>query len=151
MAGCYVLCDGRKTFYVGQTIDVLSRISEHGWRIHPGGVTTKAGFLAGAVVKVRPSQKYGDWLMVEARLIKRLDPSLNKQKPKVERPKSTFMLVSRQPLVSADEQLYSIPKFKQITRLSEAEIIREFGDELVWAVPVSSLERRKVYPQGGVR
>jgi len=81
LACCYVIFFNDEMKYIGSTNDLRNRFSGHSFRygywnnIHtPWGefpATTKF------VIKYKPSKKYGDWLMIEARLIKRLQPQFN--------------------------------------------------------------------------
>lgn len=81
---CYaVYLDGYIT-YVGSTNDLRHRLNNHKFRygysnyiFTPWGEGL-TGLIKRLVVKYRPSQKYGDWAMVELRLIRRLRPRFNK-------------------------------------------------------------------------
>ena len=78
IAAAYVLCDSVTVYYVGQTASLKGRLSQHGFIVGQGGVFTKRwGFLRGCQVKFRPSRTYGDWAMIELRLIRRLKPKYN--------------------------------------------------------------------------
>ncbi len=77
--GCYVLADGKHTLYVGQSVDVRSRLAQHGWQIRTDGVETEWGYFRGAYVKYRSGRCAGEWLMLEYRLIRRLSPALNRR------------------------------------------------------------------------
>lgn len=66
---CYVIYapDG-KLLYVGQTFNVRARFAAH----RREGLFPKDGYI-----KIRCGEHYGDWLMREARLIRRLRPPMN--------------------------------------------------------------------------
>lgn len=77
----YVIFRDGTAVYVGQTVNLRARFSEH--RLRPGWSNTTTwsaswGPLAGDITaKARFSRRYGDWAMWELRLIKRLQPELN--------------------------------------------------------------------------
>src|ERR1700731_445347 len=75
---CYVLCDGKTTYYVGFTSNLFRRIIGHGFWLHPGGLLTpRWGKLHGFKLKARRPFKFGEERMAESRLIKRLFPLRN--------------------------------------------------------------------------
>lgn len=69
---CYVIQIDGLTVYVGQTLDLRSRMCTHRrtWLNAASGVVR---------LKVRFGERYGDWAMREARLIRRLNPPMNKK------------------------------------------------------------------------
>jgi predicted GIY-YIG superfamily endonuclease len=71
---CYVVYSRGTLVYVGMAFNLRNRMSSH----HSGGSSGWCN-LPNLVVKYRPSRKYGDWAMVELRLIKRLRPPCNAQ------------------------------------------------------------------------
>lgn len=80
--GVYAVYIDRRLVYVGQSSNVRSRIlgghafnySRYSNSIQtPWGATSRDVFF-----KVRGSQAYGDWLAIEARLIRKLKPSFNR-------------------------------------------------------------------------
>ncbi len=83
VACCYALYFDGRLKYVGSTNNLRNRFSGHAFRhgyakniITPWGdfaITTKI------TLKFKPSKRYGDWLMHECRLIKRLQPEFNKK------------------------------------------------------------------------
>jgi len=78
--GCYVLCGGSRAYYIGQSsTSVRNRITQHGWIINGSSVATKWGTFRDARIKVKCCSPYGEWLMLEARLIRRLSPTCNKK------------------------------------------------------------------------
>jgi len=84
--GCYAISFGGQLMYIGQTYNLRQRLRSHriAWRYItvPRSeliVTSRWGiFPTPAGVKVRFSRRYGDSLMYEARLIRRLCPVLNR-------------------------------------------------------------------------
>ncbi len=75
---CYVLCSQAQTFYVGQTGDLYQRIHSHGWIVDHGLVRTKYGVVPGWI-KYRKQLKFGERLSLEAKLIRKLRPPLNRR------------------------------------------------------------------------
>jgi excinuclease UvrABC nuclease subunit len=79
--GCYVIyLDGALT-YIGQSCNVRDRIRSHGIRgfRYSAWIKTPWGNARNVRIKVRPSSRYGDWAMIELRLIKRLRPAGNRR------------------------------------------------------------------------
>ncbi len=84
---CYVIKFGSEVAYVGQTRSLRQRFIEHGIRraedpnstedcwVTPWGIFKKRQLT----FKRRISENYGDWLMHEARLVRRLQPLWNQQ------------------------------------------------------------------------
>jgi excinuclease UvrABC nuclease subunit len=80
---CYVIyLDGRLK-YIGSTNDLRNRFSGHAFRYGYGrNIHTPWGDFSDDIkfiIKYKPSKKYGDWLMIEARLIRKLRPEYNKK------------------------------------------------------------------------
>ena len=76
---CYaVYCDG-KLVYVGQTMDLSTRLRKHGFDYarYSNSVITPWGQFGSILIKYRPSRKFGDWAMIELRFIRRLHPRFN--------------------------------------------------------------------------
>lgn len=81
VACCYVIYFNSELKYIGSTNDLRNRFSGHSIRygywnelITPwGDFPNSTNFI----IKYKPSRKYGDWLMLEARLIKKLQPAFN--------------------------------------------------------------------------
>lgn len=74
-----VYLDGALT-YIGQTVDLRNRMSEHDIRHgYAQNIITPWGDAKDVVLKVGTSRKYGDWAMRELRLIRRLRPSGNRR------------------------------------------------------------------------
>lgn len=81
---CYVVQIDGLVVYVGQTRDLRTRFKGHGFRLlwdEWGALwhRTPWGFyeLGRVGFKRREVERYGDWLMHECRLIRRLRPSFN--------------------------------------------------------------------------
>lgn len=79
-AGCYVIYFDGAIGYIGQSVCLSTRISQY--RIHRnifGGKewVTPWGSFDSVVIKFKLGRRYGDWLMREARLIRRLKPPMN--------------------------------------------------------------------------
>lgn len=79
----YAVYFGPELVYIGQTSDLRARFSRHRFSHAPGGGTsTPWGWLhadSRVVVKAKLSRRYGDWAMIELRLLRRLRPRLNSQ------------------------------------------------------------------------
>lgn len=91
--GCYVVYADDRLIYVGSTHDLHQRITNHRFRYCYSEFVITPWFPPGSTnsgrqpipfncrrltVKYRPSVRYGDWAMVELRLIRRLQPLFNK-------------------------------------------------------------------------
>jgi hypothetical protein len=79
LPGVYaVYCDDQ-LIYIGQAANVRKRIASHGIDLerYSCGYTTPWGHFDRCVIKVRSSDRYGDWAMHELRLIRRLRPREN--------------------------------------------------------------------------
>lgn len=78
--GVYAIyLDGRLA-YIGQSVDLRNRLSEH--RIRQGydhNVHTDWGTFKTMQIKISFSRRYGDWAMRELRLIRRLRPWANRR------------------------------------------------------------------------
>ena len=75
---CYVFYLDGKPSYVGQASNLHKRILNHNIRLGWGSSwITPWGCFKNVFVKVRFSDKYGDWAMREMRLIKKLRPKFN--------------------------------------------------------------------------
>lgn len=80
VSACYVIYVDGILSYVGQAENVRSRLGNH-LRIarYSSRIETPWGAFLDVTVKYRPSEKYGDFAMIERRLIRRLRPRFNKQ------------------------------------------------------------------------
>lgn len=75
--GVYVIyCDGVLS-YVGSTNNLQARLFKHLCYGHTKCVT-QWGLFDDVFIKIRLSRKYGDWAMIELRLIARLQPKFNR-------------------------------------------------------------------------
>jgi len=71
--------DGRLV-YIGSTNNLKKRISQYQFRVSHGEILTHWGrFERDTIIEVKykTSKKYAYWLMLEARLIKRIQPIFN--------------------------------------------------------------------------
>jgi len=78
--GCYVVYGDGQVIYVGESTDLRRRIvSNHEIRFarYTNFIESPWGKFTDLYVKVRESVRYGDWAMIELRLIKRLQPPHN--------------------------------------------------------------------------
>jgi excinuclease UvrABC nuclease subunit len=78
-AGCYVVSDGVKTYYVGRTTNLYNRLNfGHCVGVSPKGLASKSwGQIDGGRLSIRESSRYAEELMIEAQLIRRLRPIFN--------------------------------------------------------------------------
>jgi excinuclease UvrABC nuclease subunit len=78
---CYAIYVDGEVSYVGQTDNLAKRMSGHG--IQPARYSalteTPWGAFRNVRGKYRVSQRYGDWAMVELRLLRRLRPRFNRR------------------------------------------------------------------------
>lgn len=80
--GVYVILAAGEAVYVGASNRIRQRLRQHGLRNHPEGTTLTpwAAFRWEThlvTVKVKYAKRYGAHLMLEARLIRRLQPMFN--------------------------------------------------------------------------
>jgi hypothetical protein len=122
VACCYLFVIDQRHVYVGSTQDLLCRMRQHFRSFRGGhdGLQTPWGVCSSFVLKFKPSRRYGDWLMDEARLIKKLRPALNirgvnSQPVRSKHKKSTdgFPLLDRGVYASVDEFLYRCAEVNQ--------------------------------------
>lgn len=77
--GCYVVYLDGIIRYVGQSTNVQKRILSHRIRVgYSSCYLTPWGEADTVIVKVRYSERYGDWAMRELRLIRWFNPAGNK-------------------------------------------------------------------------
>jgi excinuclease UvrABC nuclease subunit len=80
---CYVIYFDGELKYIGSTNSLRNRFSGHSIRYGYGKelITPWGEFSqdTNIIIKYKPSTKYGDWLMRECRLIKRIQPSFNQK------------------------------------------------------------------------
>lgn len=83
VACCYVIYFDGALRYIGSTNNLRNRFSGHGIRYGYGrNLHTPWGDFPDDInitLKYKVSIKYGDWLMIECRLIKRVQPTFNKK------------------------------------------------------------------------
>ena len=79
-SGCYAIYVGGVLAYIGSSCNLRSRLMQHGFRMVRNRKKSppRWGDNAALTVKICLSRRYGDWLMREARLIRRLKPRDNK-------------------------------------------------------------------------
>jgi excinuclease UvrABC nuclease subunit len=75
--GCYVIYLRGRPFYIGSAQNLRTRFRTHQIEINRIAYKTFEGDPKDVRIKYRPMVKYGDWAMVELRLIRRLQPPLN--------------------------------------------------------------------------
>lgn len=79
--GVYAVYFNGTLSYIGQTVDLRNRFSEHRFRHgYAKNIVTPWGDYPDdttIVIKFSRSRRYGDWAMRELRLIRRLLPRLN--------------------------------------------------------------------------
>lgn len=78
--GCYVIAYQGRVIYVGVSQNVRIRLRAHLQKLTPGVLfSRRLGRLdmRALVVRVKVGRPYGEWLMTEARLIRRLNPPGN--------------------------------------------------------------------------
>lgn len=89
--GCYAIYLDRELVYIGSSERVTYRLMAYPMRINmfvgatEPAVVTPWGMAFSVTIKFKPSRRYGDWLMREARLIRRLKPRGNTHGVKRER------------------------------------------------------------------
>ena len=80
---CYAIYFDGVLKYIGSTNNLRNRFSEHSIRYgYAKDIITPwidVDDETKIEIKFKPSSKYGDWLMLEARLIMRLKPIFNKK------------------------------------------------------------------------
>lgn len=77
--GVYVVYLGGKLVYVGSSWSLAERFPYHKMRCVEGVWCTPWGGSVNLTVKYKKPARFGDWLMDEVRLIRRLKPSGNKR------------------------------------------------------------------------
>lgn len=75
---CYVVYLEGRLAYVGSTQNLDGRLNKHfSPHRYSAWIDTPWGRFINIVVKYKPTRKFGDWAMIELRLIRRLDPPEN--------------------------------------------------------------------------
>lgn len=80
VAGCYVVYCDNVLCYVGQSINLYKRIYHNhsfNYARYSNAIETPWGRCRDLTIKYRLPIRYGDWAMIELRLIKRLQPRFN--------------------------------------------------------------------------
>lgn len=67
---CYCVYVGSELIYIGQTSNLRDRFAYH---------RANSKFPKGFSIKARFGDRYGDWAMRELRLIRRLQPPMNRR------------------------------------------------------------------------
>ena len=153
-AGCYALVMKGRAVYVGSTVDLPSRLRQHGWKLVPHGVKTpRWGIVVGGQVKIRPSLRLGDWLTAEWRLIRKLRPAGNKAissycfSPEAQtKPIQRGIVPGIRGQVTAltsGEQCYTVAQVANAMRVGP-EVIREMYGRYIKAVIPASIVRPDV-------
>lgn len=76
--GCYVIYVGGLVQYVGQSENLRARLKSHLTHVKGSYLTeTPWGTLPNVIVKIRRDLRYGERLMREARLIRKIQPPMN--------------------------------------------------------------------------
>lgn len=83
VACCYCIYINDDLVYIGSTNDLRNRFSGHSFR-HGYAKNYHTPWCdynlpIKIMIKYKPSLKYGDWLMIEARLIRKIRPVFNKK------------------------------------------------------------------------
>ena len=145
--GCYVLGQAGLPLYIGQSVNLRDRLKEHGWKIQQGEVFTSWGSFR-ASIKIRIGLRFGEWLMLEARLIRRLRPSFNKnlfrQAPRCKplmnlRNRPQPVLDDADGLAIFKQPLYSLRELSLLWELDEQFIRKSLGGLVVPAVSRDAL------------
>ena len=79
LPGVYVVYGDKGLIYVGQSTDVKKRMACHSinYANYTDFIETPWGRFRSVFVKIKYTRRYGDWAMLELRLIKRLQPPFN--------------------------------------------------------------------------
>lgn len=79
--GCYAVYVEGHLAYVGRSFNVRGRLAQHEFRPNFTGdrTITPWGSFEKVSVKIRYARRYGESLMLEARLIRRLAPTFNRR------------------------------------------------------------------------
>lgn len=83
VACCYCIYINGDLVYIGSTSDLRNRFSGHafghGYAKNFHAPWCDYDLPVEIILKYKPSSKYGDWLMIEARLIRKIRPVFNKK------------------------------------------------------------------------
>lgn len=78
IGGCYAVFTDEHLIYIGSATNIRARLMDHGIGGKWGKVISKFGHRDRVQVKVAVSLIFGSWLSREARLIRRLQPRMNR-------------------------------------------------------------------------
>lgn len=78
--GCYAIYEDDELVYIGSSFNIRDRIKSHPIEIshYSNTLETPWGVFRNWKIKFKTSVRYGDWAMIELRLINRLQPKFNK-------------------------------------------------------------------------
>lgn len=81
VGACYAIYLDGELAYIGSTANLRARMGEHGFHYarYAHKIVTRWGRFDRVHVKYKAFRRFGEWLMVEARLIRRLSPPFNKR------------------------------------------------------------------------
>jgi len=80
-AGVYAIYINRRLVYIGSSQNVAQRVHFHAMELYNGRPCKEEWPKVETIsFKIKYSEKFGDWLMLEARLIKRIKPLMNKKR-----------------------------------------------------------------------
>lgn len=79
LPGVYAIYGDGALLYIGESVCVGSRLANHNisWARYSSLIDTPWGQFQTVNIKIRRSRKFGDWAMIEKRLIRRLKPPQN--------------------------------------------------------------------------
>ena len=100
--GCYAIYEGDEVVYVGSSFNIRHRIKSHPIEIshYSNTLDTPWGMFHNWKIKFKTSVRYGDWAMIELRLIDRLQPKYNKAGIRRSRKDATRQQNSLLPILS---------------------------------------------------
>lgn len=77
--GVYAIYIDGVLVYIGSTNNIKSRMCQHQICLarYSNSVVTPWGYFTDVKIKIRRSQCFGDWAMIELRLIRKLRPRFN--------------------------------------------------------------------------
>lgn len=121
LPACYVIsADGH--IYVGSTNNIRKRMLQHDIRPSYGcEFITPWGICDKFILKYKLSVRFGDWLMWEARLIKRLRPALNVRGSKNRRRRWDFASLGT-PRVKVLRKKYECVVFATVTQFLDPTV-----------------------------
>lgn len=78
IGGTYAVFSAGKLLYIGSAANVRGRLQDHGIGGKWGRLVCAFGPMDSITVRVAVDLKFGRWLMREARLVRRLQPPMNR-------------------------------------------------------------------------